>query len=456
MSILDPLLQIEEEHDLWGPEVQGVKLWPAIRSQTMDTCIRRALDYHYGFGGKQRPSPPFLKTYRSQHARTLAFLIPFRPVKRASMLFFTLANDGFHEYFYRRVERPRIVEALYAHAVTERDWSTAGYQMLLEETVRVVAAVLGKVLKPPVAAARQIHEFSSHVASIFDLPAQAPHYASAITKYLKFARFLDTGFARPILKNLACCTVFMREASYLGYLGIWTRWLHQRGFKIAELQHAMMYRDHYAYNYPPSVTHQPDHPAREYLPDVFLTFGDYWRAHMRVPYSTTSIGFPRLSENVQRVQHIDANPRQIVVLSEQKQSIADLVVRLSRLLPTYQIIFKLHPVEAMLNTHYAELFGLPNVNVIERCNLYELFAESGIIIGEATTALFEAFALRNRRLFVYDNPLMPAEIATRFGTADSLVALLEDPNTGMINSSVGEFFATDWAQRIDAFLAQRK
>jgi CDP-glycerol glycerophosphotransferase (TagB/SpsB family) len=92
----------------------------------------------------------------------------------------------------------------------------------------------------------------------------------------------------------------------------------------------------------------------------------------------------------------------------------ELVRSLARCLPAGdRILFRPHPLE---NSYELQglLRGLPNVEIREGGNIYDLFLEADAVIGTSSTALFEAAAF-NRPVFVYDSPTADFYIPRRFG-----------------------------------------
>jgi hypothetical protein len=98
-----------------------------------------------------------------------------------------------------------------------------------------------------------------------------------------------------LLTRVSPKIVIMDGASYGGSRAIQVRAAKERGIPVAELQHGWIGAAHGAYNFGRSMWRDE---MRQYLPDVLLTFGDYWAEEISSPFTAVSIGKPHLEAMV--------------------------------------------------------------------------------------------------------------------------------------------------------------
>ncbi len=452
--MLDQLLQLEETHDVWGPEVLGIKLWPSIRSTTLDNYIRRELGYRQsGSGDSVRSQSRIAPHFWIKHARTLLHLLNPLPLRSSSVAFFTLGQDKLHLYFYRQLTDPLIIETIGRGTTSDEDWRS-NRQMVLNDTFNMLMhRTVLKRIQLSASEKKSVRDFAAYTAALFNMSEREQTFFSLIDHCVRYGVALQSSLPKRLLKGFAGKIVFMREASYLSELGVWNKWLHEQGYTVVELQHGMLYANHFAYNFPASILTDRTHSARHYLPDLLLTFGEQWASQVRVPYRLVPIGFPYLSEMAQRLTAVLTDPLQILIVSEQMEKIASLTAELACALPDHRLIFKLHPVETSVINPYPMLLNHSNVRIVGNANIHELIAQSAIVIGETTTVLFEALAFPGKRIFVLQNDFMPDELGPKFSTVKELLTLIADASQDkQVSTSTAKYFEPNWQQRISDFL----
>ena len=116
----------------------------------------------------------------------------------------------------------------------------------------------------------------------------------------------------------------------------------------------------------------------------------------------------------------------------------------------YKIVYKLHPKESKIYNKYLEYFaGFNNIQVVKDRDIYELMAQCEVIVGECSTALFEAL-LYTENIFVYESIhsrlVIPKELGTWFKDESELYNLLV---TGTCNNQIKDyktFWEPNWKQ----------
>lgn len=164
----------------------------------------------------------------------------------------------------------------------------------------------------------------------------------------------------------------------------------QNNIPVFELQHGTVGKYHLGYNYPSEINNTLT------FPDYFLAWGNYWIENSRMPINRKNqitAGFPYINKFKSIVKN--SSKKEIIVLSQLREDIADFTLELASKLPEYTIIFKAHPAEySVAKERYANLIQCKNIKLIadDKISLYDLFQKSSSVIGVCSTALIEALA----------------------------------------------------------------
>lgn len=163
------------------------------------------------------------------------------------------------------------------------------------------------------------------------------------------------------------------------------------GVYVVEPQHGWVGPSHPAYNFG-KLFERPE--LRRGLPDEVLTFGSFWTDGIRHPGRVTSIGKPHLERQAALAPH--KRPQQILVVSSRTDPPATdaFVMQLRAGLPeSWSIVFRPHPGEREQTAErYPRLFAADGVSVDVEPDVYESLKRSRVVLGEASTVLFEARA----------------------------------------------------------------
>jgi hypothetical protein len=132
----------------------------------------------------------------------------------------------------------------------------------------------------------------------------------------------------------------------------------------------------------------------------------------------TTIGKPQFERALAAAPPVDERPRTILVVSSvgEPERTSDFVLALANaLLDGWNIRFRPHPSElAAVAQRYPALLAANRVTIDRRGEVYESLAESRIVIGVASTVLFEAAGM-GCRVFVRDTAYVPFIVGDLFG-----------------------------------------
>jgi len=164
----------------------------------------------------------------------------------------------------------------------------------------------------------------------------------------------------------------------------------KRNIPVFELQHGTVSKYHIAYNFGFNELN-----TSETFADYFLSWGEGWTYNSRMPINkakVVNIGFPHIN-SFKTIDTPNRKEKQIVVLSQYRNDIANFAIALSKRLPEYEIIYKAHPAEyTTIFEKHGKMKEIQNLEVIanDNENLYQLFQKTMFVFGVNSTALIEA------------------------------------------------------------------
>ncbi len=259
--------------------------------------------------------------------------------------------------------------------------------------------------------------------------------------------------AERLLEQTQARTVLLEEACY-SHLAVFNSIARDRGVHVAEFQHGMITRGHDAYNVHPLLQDSPAY--RRAQPGSILTYGEWWNSQFNAPIDTrVAIGNPYRSDMLARWR--PAAVRDLVlVLGDGVETgmYLDLCRKLAATVPeSVHVTFRPHPQE---RARVARVRGEPFA-IDKEPDLYHSFARAAVVVGEASTAIYEAVGLIPR-VCVWDTPKSRFYLGDhpfgRFAAPHELADLLATAGTGEVREEIANaIWATDWCPRFRAHLA---
>lgn len=252
--------------------------------------------------------------------------------------------------------------------------------------------------------------------------------------------------------------IFFEDGCY-GNRGHIIRLAKEMGIKTAETQHGMISSGHDAYNYAPTIFQSDNY--KKYLPDYFLSYGQWWIEQVRLPVEGVVIGNPHYDTLRQKLHPVSSPKNKILLLSDglRFQIYFELAQSLKRgIKGGYEIMIRPHPIERTFAlANFAQNDSGILIDTSE--NLYERLAESYAIIGEISTALFEAVGLVDK-IFAWSSNIttfgLPDCPFEQFESVDELVAKLFLDNSGQSQlATATSVWASEWADNYGEFINQR-
>jgi hypothetical protein len=204
----------------------------------------------------------------------------------------------------------------------------------------------------------------------------------------------------------------------------------RNGVPVVELQHGVIYKEHYGYSYPEGET-------KETFPDYLFTFGEFWNEGINYPIPDSHVilvGYPYLEQRLDRYHGVESGDQLLFIsqgtIGHELSRFALAVEEDSRI--DLDIVYKLHPGEYDRWKNEYPWLDNTEITVVDSSNppLYQLFAESKIQIGVGSTAVDSGLCFDLKTL-VFDTadttplqPLVDVGAAAFVHSTDDLVRVL--------------------------------
>ncbi|OGV37084.1 MAG: hypothetical protein A2X48_04540 [Lentisphaerae bacterium GWF2_49_21] len=280
---------------------------------------------------------------------------------------------------------------------------------------------------------------------------QLKFLSTSLTRHMTRLKY-ELGIYRFILRRISPKIVIFEDASY-GRIGHLVRLAKSMGIKTAEMQHGLVSRGHYPYNYADTILESKEY--KEYLPDYFLSYGDWWKSQINLPSEIVPVGNPHLDAMTSK-RKIDIQ-NSILVLSdgEKFEDFLGLAKEIDKLSTGYKVKVRPHPVE---REKVFNLYGasVGNIIVDHNDNLYDTLSKSYAVIGEYSTALYEATCYTNN-VFIRDNIItsffLPDAPFKKFKGIDDLSSMLSS-NIKLEQKYFEGMWAENWKDRYSSFISK--
>jgi len=466
VPFVERIFEIEQSRGLWDWHLRGVHLWPLIRYQVIRDLYDHQRKYQQVIA-----SADYYQLMQTRHWLRLAkSLRRLRRIKNPEHDCLFLVNRSnrvvnpvtgnltrlFLDPYIERAPNPLIIETSWPGDPNVQDLyddpnTLCEHMLWLRWGIGARLHLLTRTEKD------KIESFMQQITDLIISNDQLARFVAFLSRFVKCKQRIDLFITRHLQSTLKNRVAFFHCASYLGFRCLWSAALHDAGYRVIEPQHGLIARQHLAYNYPPDLIADPDHPIHRYLPDDFLVFGDRFTNCVRIPGRITSLGLPYMDMIQEIQQSVESKPENILVVSQGTVTdrMVELAGKLASAFPDRTILFKLHPQEVPFESRYKPLQSLPNVQIRTIENILELIAQCPVIVGWYSTTLCESLMFTDRRVFHLEHESVPQGIGDTFETAEQLVELIKQPDRGRSSLDANEFWAKGWPQNYDTFLNDR-
>ena len=456
------LLELEDDPgflEIACPDT-GVLAWPAIRSEVFRLLL----------GDRFFATPLIDLTSRPNASRlvggALRAVVHNRlyPPQQSEILLFATgagleARDGttfnrYIDYFSERLgPRAWTIESLFGGRWPEQPRSNRRLAFLAGQQLRLAIASR--------AAVRAIHrKLASDLVGLaerqgrdrlgWDLGEVRRGRLIEVASRRLAAYPLTARFVLRLLRTIRPRLALVEEGCY-GHMAVFNATAREHGLHVAELQHGMVTPNHDAYNVAPRLAASSAYRATQ--PASFLAYGRWWTDQFNAPVDDrVVIGNPHRTERLKSWRPaVDRN--RLIVLGDGIDTEAYLALsrQLAALVgPPLEVLFRPHPLERAR----VDESGAGSASVDRTPDLYESLRSASGVIGEASTALFEAIGIVPR-VFVWDTPKSRFYLGDhpfeRFAVGEQLATMLALPDPSGLGPAE-DIWADRWEERFLGFV----
>ena len=245
----------------------------------------------------------------------------------------------------------------------------------------------------------------------------AQRLAHALAHQLRWSTRYRDAYLR-IIDTLQPSVIYLQTASY-GDKSPLIEALRARQIIVAEHQHGWIGPFHAAYNFGQAFQRGR---LRSVLPQVLVTFGDYWAEGLRFPNQVVVAGKPHLDSRVRAAAAWESRPKSVLAVSSvaHPELMQQRVLDLAAALPAdWSVRFRPHPGERqVVATRYPELSRSARVEFDLDPDVYDSLASARAVVGTLSTVLYEALAF-SCTVVPIEDPLTSAYLGGAFGEAVS-------------------------------------
>lgn len=303
-----------------------------------------------------------------------------------------------------------------------------------------------------------INEFIKYLKTDFPVEFDSNFYElirTQLTKEKKKLNYRKKYFLK-LIDKIKPKVLFLNCAYYGGESYI-IKWAKERGIVTAEFQHGTVSKSHPAYNYGEGVRNSEEY--KKYVPDYFLTYGEYWNNQVRIPGKTYVVGNPHFYESIRKYRDIEEQKNTILIVSQwtMTEEFVKIAEYLAKRFKNMRIIFKMHPGEMKNYELIKPLESFSNVEIRKDGDIYELIARCENIVACYSTVVFEVLAFK-KRIYVLDNKFsrnyIPKELGVRFGNLEELAEMIEKKVKNVDEPSVEYYFNANWKENYVRFIRE--
>lgn len=275
--------------------------------------------------------------------------------------------------------------------------------------------------------------------------------ASLLPRYRRYHSIFRKMGARLLIKEEACYGGADNASAILAAKHL--------GMVTSEYQHGAVSAGHDAYNYAPTISNAFE--FQQIFPDYFLTYGSWWGDQINAHVKKITIGNPHRAETLNSSSSVFAHGQQILILGDGIETTVylELCAEIAAALGSgTEVVFRPHPLErtSVWARHPAGFVG--KVRIDAHQDMYSSFRESGAVVSEVSTGLFEAIGLVPK-VFIWDTPKArfsyPVHPFQGFSNASELAQLFLDENAGRLSSQQMEsIWAPHWKRNYLDFIEQ--
>ncbi len=278
---------------------------------------------------------------------------------------------------------------------------------------------------------------------------------NSLIKVGKRLSYMKSYFLK-LLDRIQPKIVFLEDAHYGGQ-SYMIKWAKEMGIVTAEFQHGIVSKEHLAYNYGEGVRNSEEY--KKYVPDYFLTYGEYWSNQVRIPGKTYVVGNPHFYESIKRYKNVEEKEDTILIVSDWTltEDFVKIAEYLAKHFKNKKIIFKMHPGEMKNYELIKTLEPFQNIDIKKNEDIYALLAKCRYIVSCYSTTVFEALAF-SKEAYILDNEFskkyIPDNVGIRFKSLEELAELIMNNVKNEESKNVEYYFNSNWRENYIKFIQE--
>ena len=219
--------------------------------------------------------------------------------------------------------------------------------------------------------------------------------------------------------------------------------LKDKGIKVLEAQHSIVGPYNPAYNY----SYSKDSEYAEYMPDIFMSYGEYWEKRLHIPVRIIPVGNPNFYKNASTKKEIKG--RILIALSSDTSYWVEFIRDYISDNNEVDIVIKSHPLITEILKDFDEFNEIKGIELVSKGNIYDYLSEAEYVMSDKSTVLLEAYCMK-KTVFVYDceqaKEVIPNEVGFRFKTYEDFKSIIDSTKdgNGVTEEDVKFFFDSNW------------
>lgn len=359
-------------------------------------------------------------------------------------------NRLYDEFYQLYIDNTQIIESSVklSYLVPKKE------KIYFRDLIDIMIVLCSKAIKLKKDDIDEIDRFIEYLRnkSLFD--ANDTIYNDIKNILIKISKRMSISFwmYRQFLKIKKPKVIIVEDAHYFGHFSLLVE-AKKLGIKTVEYQHGYIGLAHPAYNYHENIFNG----IKAYLPEYFLTHGNYWSEVSRTPSQKVHIGLADISNKIERIKISKKTSNKILFISGGTvfQELNQLIERSLKPLKDlgYEILLRPHPSEIpAVEIRYSNLM---NQGVkIDASNLYDILQEVEIVVGmEVSTVLYEAVCFTNKVYMMntkYTNFYEPKSAFIPFNDDLELVKNIKESK--VLEKDVNYFWDSNWKENYTNFI----
>ncbi len=304
-----------------------------------------------------------------------------------------------------------------------------------------------------------VHRFLAYLKKELPFAVKAQCWQTIRTETERYAKNMRLiyGYYKLVFQRIMPKIVFVAQGCDGSHMACKLKVLRDLGIPSAEIQHGLISRAHFAYNYAPTVCHSTIY--KEYMPDFMMLFGTFWKDLVRMPVQLEVLGSANFNRNFHAESREEENiedRNSVLILPSDLDRYMGLISYIHQELPEAKLYIKVHPTK---KPQYDVLRKMENeqIRVYIKENIYDFLKRTKFVIGDDSTVLYEAAAM-GKKVFIWKSvhsASFDRRIGIWFSDQREVVRLLQN-NCADVEMKIApeDIFARNSAERYRAFIAE--